>query len=484
MKSFQLMRWLAQCGMACSALAMLAATTPAEGQTCCGPDWQLETICESRHVTNYRWESETIYEEQTVRSVRPVWKTEMRERRYRVATPIKETATRQEKYTVLRPVTETVYRDESYDRVRWVTETSSREERRTVYRPVTETQEREERVVVQRPVTETAAYDRVDTNWVPVTAYRPQLVDRGGVMDQWTVTPQRPRSRLRWLPRSEYYDPRTGQVESQRAGFYWVPEVARGRYEVQRVYVPNYQSVPVPETTYVPQQVTRRVEVPVTRYREEIEVRKVPVTVSKMVPQEERRTVPVTVQRPVTERVTRQVPVDVTRWVSEEKVREIPVTSYRWKYEDRVEQKPVRVCRMETVERKIVVPRTRGRWVPYDTVRHVPRQVIVNGNSWATPWSVVTSPSPNSSEPDRVASRRPEIDEFGDGATAGDGSTGGADSNDESPTPLDSTDLSQSDVDQPLDLRPAQGGSLDPEAPPPAPEAQPLDLNQTPNRLR
>ena len=195
------------------ASALAAATaTPSSAQECQSYRLVQKTVCEPQQVTTYRLQYETIMEEQTVTVQKPVWETEMRENRYRVAKPVVETAEREERYTVLKPVWETTYEDRSYTQVRYVTETAEREERVVVAKPVWETQYRDEQHVVRRPVTETVYQDQSYTTYQPVTTLRTQYVDQGACVQQWVYKPGDTRTRLRWLPPSDYCDPATGHV--------------------------------------------------------------------------------------------------------------------------------------------------------------------------------------------------------------------------------------------------------------------------------
>ena len=106
-------------------------------------------------------------------------------------------------------------------------------------------------------------------------------------------------------------------------------------------------------------------------------VQKVPVQVYRTEQEVQVRKIPYTVQRPVTENITYKVPVQTCRWERQEMVRKVPVTTQRIEYEDRVESTPVQVCRMATEVRKVMVPRTAAKWVPYVTTQYVPRTVVM-----------------------------------------------------------------------------------------------------------
>jgi hypothetical protein len=88
------------------------------------------------------------------------------------------------------------------------------------------------------------------------------------------------------------------------------------------------------------------------------------------------RKVPYVVQRPVTETMTRKVPVQNQRWVKEMKVRKVPIQTTRMIYETRKEPQEVRYYETEAVTRTVRRPVTRKVYVPYDTTVMVPRQVV------------------------------------------------------------------------------------------------------------
>ena len=348
----------------------MACATGAFAQVFC-QEYRLvyQTVYDQQEITAFRIETETIYEEQKQTTYRPVWETEMRQRRYTVSRLVTETSEREERYRVLRPVWETQMRDTSYDVVRQVVETSEREERYIVQRPVWETSEREETYTVMRPV----------------TTYTTNYVDQGGFVDQQVVTPGATRTRLRWLPHGCVVDPLTGASTFQRGGLTWVPEQGPARVETFRVWQPNIVAQQVPQTTYVPQVMTRKVLVQVCR----------------MVQEEHVRRVPVTTYRQVVERVRQQTPVQVCRMVEEERVRRIPVTTYRIVTEERVEQIPVQVCKMVAFEQTVQIPRLVEKRIPVKYVRQVPRVVVMRvpidpcppDPCYGLP-TVITSPAP------------------------------------------------------------------------------------------
>jgi hypothetical protein len=239
---------------------------------------------------------------------------------------------------------------------------------------VWETATRQECYTVRRPVYETAYRTECQTVMQPVTSYRTEYVDQGCYVEQIVMKPGLPKSRLRWASGSSTLDPMTGAVVYNPPGLYW-EQTPRGRYEVQRVWQPNPVAVQVPQTSYVPQTVSRQVPVQVCRYVEEQVVRDVPYQVCRIVREEQVRKVPYTVCRQVVERVEQQVPVQVCRMVTEEQTREVPVTTCRMVYEDRVEQVPYRVCRMEAVQETVQVPRCVEKRIPVTYTTYVPRVV-------------------------------------------------------------------------------------------------------------
>ena len=348
-----------------------ACITSADGQA-----YRLvyQTVYDQQEVTAYRIEYETVCEEQQVTTYRPVWETEIRECRYTVARPVMETSTREERYMVCRPLWETQMRDCSYNRVRYVQETAEREERYTVCRPVWETCQRQECYTVRRPVYETAYRTECQTVMRPVTTCRTEYVDQGCLAEQMVFKPSLPKTRLRWVSGGSTIDPATGAAVYHPPGLYW-EQTPRGTYEVQRVWQPNVVARQVPQTTYVPQTVSRQVPVQVCRYQEEQVCRTVPYQVCRMVQEEQVRRVPYTVCRQVVDRVEQQVPVQVCRWVNEERVQQIPVTTCQMVYEQRVEKVPYRVCRMEAVQETVRVPRCVEKRIPITYTCRVPRVV-------------------------------------------------------------------------------------------------------------
>ncbi|HVX62434.1 MAG TPA: hypothetical protein VHC19_17580 [Pirellulales bacterium] len=207
------------------------------------------------------------------------WHTEFRERRYRVAHPVWETTEQETRTKVLRPVWETQWRDETY--------------------------------IVRKPVVETAMRQEQYTMYEPVTTYVPQTVDQGQWVEQQTIRPRPPATRLRWIPGGWTVDPKTGSN-------YWKPPMLRPvqverppRVTARRVWQPDVTVTQVPTTAWEPRVHTRKVPVQQVRYVEERRVRKVPQRVCRMVEQEIVQRTPVTVCRTVYEERVESVPVQV-----------------------------------------------------------------------------------------------------------------------------------------------------------------------------
>ena len=209
----------------------------------------------------------------------------------------------------------------------------------------------------------------------PVTTYRTQLVDQGGFVDSTTLVPGVTSNRLAWVPRGVATDNLSGQVFRHHAGFHWVPQTTPGQLVTQRLYVPNVVAQQIPQTSLMPRQVMQEVPVNVTRYQDEVVTEQVPVTVQRMEQTEEVREYPVTVSKPMTERVVNKIPVQKLRYEREEHVRQYDVQTQRIEYEDVDQPYEVQVCRMETEVRKIEVPVTVRKVVPYTAYRRTPRIV-------------------------------------------------------------------------------------------------------------
>jgi len=117
------------------------------------------------------------------------------------------------------------------------------------------------------------------------------------------------------------------------------------------------------------------VPVNVTRYQDEVVTEQVPVTVQRVEQTEEVREYPVTVSKPMTERIVNKIPVQKVRYEREEHVRQYEVQTQRMEYEDVDQPYEVQTCRMETEVRKIEVPFTVRKLVPYTAYRRTPRIV-------------------------------------------------------------------------------------------------------------
>lgn len=386
--------------LAASALAVpsfvFSPAASLQAQQCgCQPAYRIvnKVVYDDVEVTQYRVEYENQIEEREVTSTKPVFETEQRTRRIRVARPVTETSIREEKYYTLKPVHETEYREEAYDKVTWVQETEMRQQKYLVNHPVTETQMQERQHVVRRAVNETVMQQQCVTAMEPVTTYRTQLVDQGGFVDSTTLVPGTTRNRLSWVPRGVATDNLSGQVFSHHAGFHWVPQTTPGALVTQRLYVPNVVAQQIPQTALMPRQVMQEVPVNVTRYQDEVVTEQVPVTVQRIEQTEEVREYPVTVSKPMTERVVNKIPVHKVRYEKEEHVRQIEVQTQRIEYEDVDQPYEVQVCRMETEVRKVEVPITVRKVVPYTAIRRTPRIVSMR-IPYDAPDSVIYNEAP------------------------------------------------------------------------------------------
>ena len=359
-------------------------------------------VIEQIPCTGHKKVVETQYVEEQVTTYETVWETEIREQRYTVARKVPETSYTEHRRTVQRPVEETEYRDTSYDVTRMVPETSEREERYLVPRKVVETQERQVYETRRVPVQETSVEQRVYTVNRPVTSYVGTVVDRGQHVNQVTTSPGRTYGRLAWH-RANYIDPVTGESRWRIPGFYWTPMQGPARYEVNRVYQPNYVTETVPVTSLVQE---RRVEqVPVTRttYRDEQVVRTEPVQVASTIQEEVVRRVPVTTYRPIVERVEQTTPVTVRRMVQEEEIEQVPVTTYKTVLEEKVVPYEVKVAKVVPVTRTVRRPVTTEKWEPYTytmerkkiEVRRIPVETVISSEPLVVPQgtSVISKPA-------------------------------------------------------------------------------------------
>jgi hypothetical protein len=257
-----------------------------------------------------------------------------------------------------------VYKDTSYDVVRTVHETSEREERYVVSRQVMETQERQVYETRRVPIQETTVENRVYTVNHPVTNYVETVVDRGQYVNQVNTLPGQSYDRLAWH-RANYVDPVTGESKWRIPGFYWTTMQGPNRYEVNRVYQPNYIAETVPVTKTIQEQRVDQVPVTRTTYRDEQVVRTEQVQVPRVIQEEVVRKVPVTTYKQVIERVEQQTPVTVRRMVSEEMVEQKPVISYKTILEEKVEPYEVKVAKVIPVTRTVRKPITTVKWEPY-----------------------------------------------------------------------------------------------------------------------
>ncbi len=177
----------------------------------------------------------------------------------------------------------------------------------------------------------------------------------------------------------------------RRGGLGWVPYTSAGQYSTQVQYQPNYVSVAVPQTSYMPQlvqqqipyQTTRyenqvvqqQVPVQVTRVENQVVEQQVPVQVQKMEAVQEKRVVPYSVQRPVTTLVENKVPVQKVQWVQEQHVRPVTVQRQTYKLETVTEEVPIRTYSTERVVQKVKTPVRVARRVPVVETRMVPKTV-------------------------------------------------------------------------------------------------------------
>jgi hypothetical protein len=356
-----------------------------------GQEYRLEysTVTEPVAMTGYKKVAETQYVEENITAYETVWETQQRERRYTVARTVPETSVTERRYTVNRPVEETEYRDTSYNVTRLIPETSEREERYLVSKQVYETQEREILETRRVPVQETTIQERAYTVNRPVTTYAEQTVDRGQYVDSVSTAAGRTYHRLAWQRAGDYYDSATGTTRWRLPGFYWTPMEGPARYEVNKVYQPNYVTQTVPVTSTVQEQRLEQVPITRTTFRDEQTVRTEQVQVPKTVQEEVIRKIPTTTYKQVVERVEQKTPVTVRRMVSEERVEEVPVTTYKTVTEERVEPYEVKVAKVVPVTRTVRKPVTVVKWVPYTytiekkktVVNRIPIEPVVSSSS-------------------------------------------------------------------------------------------------------
>jgi hypothetical protein len=321
-------------------------------------------VIEQIPCTGYRKVRETHFVEEQVTTYETVWEAEKREKRYTVARQVPETSYTERRRTVQRPVETTEDRDSSYNVTRMVPETSEREEKYLVSKQIVETQERQVYETRRVPVQETSVEQRVYTTNRPVTNYVGTVVDRGQHVNQVTASPGRTYQRLAWQ-QANYTDPVTGESRWRIPGFYWTPMQGPTRYDVNRVYQPNYVTETVPVTSTVQEQRVEQVPVTRTTYRDEQVVRTDQVHVPKTIQEEVVRKVPVTTYKPIVERVERTTPVIVRRMEQVEESDRIPVTTFKTIREEKVEPYEVKVAKVVPVTRTVRKPVTTEKWEPY-----------------------------------------------------------------------------------------------------------------------
>jgi hypothetical protein len=378
-------------------------------------------VTEPVTMTGYKKVVETQYIEEYVTTYQTVWETQQRDRRYTVARSVPETSMKERRYTVKHPVEETEYRDTSYHVTRLVPETTEREERYLVSKQVYETQEREILETRHIPVQETTMQERTYTVNRPVTNYVEQTVDRGNYVDSVQVKPGKTYTRLAWH-RAEYYDPATGTTRWRLPGFYWTEMEGSPRYEVNKVYQPNYVTQTVPVTNMLQEQRIEQVPVTRTTFREEQIVRTEQVQIPKTVQEEVVRKIPVTSYKQVVEKVEQKTPITVQRIVTEEHVENIPVTTYKTVTEERVEPYEVKVAKVVPVTQKVRKPITVEKWVPYsytiERKRTVVNRIPIESDITVSPrsttvgseYSVDTQPTPAPLEDKNDAKKDPAED--------------------------------------------------------------------------
>ncbi len=322
-----------------------------------------------------------------VTSLKPVTRVETRERRSTVLKPVVETEMKTERYSVFEPVTETSYETRQRAVTEYVEETHFREEQTIIPKVVEQTQYQDRQTVVRRPVVETQYRQTPVTSYVPVTQYRPQLVNQGAVMNQLVVQPGYDRNRLQFLPRTNYIDPVTAQQVYRRPGFYWTNQGQPASAAIVPTYVPNYQVQNVAETSLVAQTTMQQEAVQVTRYVDEVVTEKVPVTTQHVQNEVVTQRVPITVRKPVTKMVEETVPVQ--RTVQQERIveRQVPVQRTVMQRIETVEPYEVQIREMVPETRTEEVPVTQRRLMPTKELRNVPRTVWVREqlDAWGNP---------------------------------------------------------------------------------------------------
>jgi hypothetical protein len=353
----------------------------------CAPNWAPlaqptktfrltpQTVVEPQEVTVYKQVEETSLQTRQITELKPVVRTETRERRSTLLKPVVETEMKTERYSVFEPVTETSYETRQRQVTEYVEETHYREQQVVIPKVVEQTQYQDRQTVVRRPVVETQYRQTPVTSYVPVTQYRPQVVDQGAVMNQLVVQPGYDRNRLQFLPRTTYTDPVTMQQVYRRPGLYWTNQGQPATAAIVPTYVPNYQVQQVPQTTIVPQTTLQSEAVQVTRYVDEVVTEKVPVTVQTVQNEVVTQRIPYTVRKPITKIVEETVPVQ--RTVQQERIveRQVPVQRTVMQRVETVEPYEVQIREMVPETRTEEVPVTQRRLMPTKELRNVPRTV-------------------------------------------------------------------------------------------------------------
>ncbi|MDR1959613.1 MAG: hypothetical protein LBQ54_11335 [Planctomycetaceae bacterium] len=362
------------------------------------PAAQTSVVGAGIPVTTYKVEYATEYREEEVFSEQLVWDTEIRERKITEYKQVPETSVHRETYRVMKPVWVTEYRDTSYDVIKQVPETSVREERHIVNRPVTETLQRDVVQTVLRPVQQTVLQQRQYTVNRPVTTYQTQVVDRGGYVNYTAVEPGKTYNRITWQSGGTYVDPITGVTRSRWPGFYWTPMHSDPKLTQQSVYQPNYVAEQRPVTSLIPETVVEQIPVTQTTYQQEQITRTEPYQVSRIVQEQVVQKVPVTTYRQVVERVPQTTPVQVLKMEAQEVTKDIPTTTYKTVAFERTEPYEVKVPRIVKVSQKVMRPYTVERKIPLDS----------QGNPIIVP-EITKIPTPAAISTDDPASQKPAI---------------------------------------------------------------------------
>jgi hypothetical protein len=365
----------------------------------CSPNWAPiaqptksfrltpQTVVEPQEVTVFKEVEETSVQKRQVTELKPVVRTETRERRNTVLKPVVETEMKTERYSVFEPVTETSYETRQRQVTEYVEETHYREESVVVPKVVEQTQYQDRQTVVRRPVVETQYRQTPVTAYVPVTQYRPQLVDQGVVVNQLVTQPGYDRNRLQFFPRTNYIDPVTQQQVYRRPGLYWTNQGQPPVASLVPTYVPNYQIQQVQQTAVVPQTTMQTEAVQVTRYVDEVVTEKVPVTTQMVQNEVVTQRVPYVVRKPVTKLVEETVPVQRTTQQERVVERQVPVQRTVMQRVETVEPYEVQVREMVPETRTEEVPVTQRRMMPSKELRNIPRTLWVREelDLWGNP---------------------------------------------------------------------------------------------------